>query len=67
MKGIAKAMRDLVAAASAVPIVRRGNEPPFSTCLGCGATDSQPCLKACWVHRLEVAIENAKPYADGAR
>lgn len=62
MTGTAKALRELVAAAKQVPIVRRGNEPPFSTCLGCGSTDSKPCKKSCWVSRLEKAINDAEPY-----
>jgi hypothetical protein len=39
-----------------IPIVRRSDTEPFSTCLGCDAGDDQPCADGCWVSELESII-----------
>jgi hypothetical protein len=39
-----------------IPIVKRSDTPPFSTCLGCGAFDDQPCADGCWVNELESIV-----------
>lgn len=54
----ARAVDALSRAARKVPIVRRSldGQPPASTCLGCGQTDSDPCLPECWVSGLEDAL-----------
>lgn len=49
------ACRALLDAAGRVPIVKRQDKEPFSTCLGCGRTDSDPCKDGCWVFDLDVA------------
>lgn len=50
------AVNRLVLAASRVPIVKRADREPFSTCLGCGVTDGLSCAATCWVLELERAI-----------
>lgn len=48
----------LLEAASRVPIVLHSDDEPFETCLGCGATDGNPCVDDCWVDDLGGAIES---------
>jgi hypothetical protein len=52
----------LVQAARQVPIIRRSDNAPFSTCLGCGAEDGMQCSPGCWVDELESALNRADNY-----
>lgn len=53
------ALRNLLAAARRVPIVKRADVEPFSTCLGCERTDGDPCKPGCWVFDLDISIGRA--------
>jgi len=60
IEALRSALLNLRAAAVKVPINRHADAPPFLTCLGCGATDSNECKPGCWVSRLEAAVEDAE-------
>lgn len=57
----------LIAAAKRVPIARRGDSEPWTTCLGCGQVDEQSCKPDCWVLGLEIAIDEAERRASPSK
>jgi hypothetical protein len=59
-RGLATRLAFLHESARKVPIVRRADEAPFSTCLGCASVDGSKCKPGCWVSRLEYAIHMAE-------